>query len=1017
MQNTFSHLVPDYEDPREDILASFPAIRSKTLETLYGIIGHDDEAAADDDGTTCAATLPTRTRRRDKSPKGSVDEAIQDLVNLINAHPSFATLSSCSGRIALYDPLLARSSSSSSNTAAGQGQEQQQHQERSDSFIEEDNFNNVDTTRSAAATRSGKGGTGGWLLASHEVVEATILIDLLQENNDNHSDGGDVGIDDDSEDNDDDDNHVLSFKMEPLLLHVAAANLTRGRQLLQMALSAAGLRESGLVVTESRVTVALRGYSLALSVPLTRRANKPLRPNNEYLVALVQQANRRLQRNFEKIARLFEAVQSQIFRPINQLSLAALPDASTCCRIRASPLPALNLWRHASVMVPNRYFSRHTLEPDSGADVNEEEMELLVFGGYGSGPIRDGSNNENDVSSTTTRRSDKVYRLHRNLEGSWSTAWEEVVVVSTDSSENALGTNQEMETKEFMNCLGLKVRNVDFTAREGLAACVLSVASSSPLSSSSSSSKKVVIAIFGGRQGPNRPLNDLLFFDKTKNDYNGSTIHQSFQAPIDVRGAPPAARWGHSFTAISSPESIDNINNDRRGDSDGEQRPLALVVGGRNDSQTFASVHVLSIVKASSTDFHLVWTEVMDSAGCSRPRFYHAAAAMASCNQTFVFGGLWNSQNLLDAGSDQQDDIAGLVVNATTAMSSAGSIAPLPCTTPFDNLFGHAVCLLPGGVKSNSCGATYLSIGGIPRVAHDEDEDSDAYLPIRCVTLKTPTAPLPSDSSTTSSYTGKEGKLRLPSPKGSWIVQEHSVEFCDDHDDSGNRSRRRTNGNDDLGCLVHHSCNVTRTSRNNINSNEFQLLVVGGGVQGFAFGPIFGKSHLLTVCLSSSKESGESNNSTTAILDDRALVERRAIAGHHDANKGCNGGGQRDYAGERIKAHAAPNGNNIEQQRETSVLYVTAQDAKTVKTLLEEARLLDKEYRMGPAAGDASSPSMPLIAVPVTADCLDLLENGGRGDPRLAAALHPLLQGSGRQHMSFSSSVFAARRARRKECS
>lgn len=40
--------------------------------------------------------------RRDKSPKGFIDEPILDLMHVINQHPEYYTTSSCSGRIAIY---------------------------------------------------------------------------------------------------------------------------------------------------------------------------------------------------------------------------------------------------------------------------------------------------------------------------------------------------------------------------------------------------------------------------------------------------------------------------------------------------------------------------------------------------------------------------------------------------------------------------------------------------------------------------------------------------------------------------------------------------------------------------------------------------------------------------------------------------------------------------------------------------------------------------------------------------
>lgn len=38
----------------------------------------------------------------DKSPKGSVDEGIRELINEINAHEGFVTTSSCAGRISMF---------------------------------------------------------------------------------------------------------------------------------------------------------------------------------------------------------------------------------------------------------------------------------------------------------------------------------------------------------------------------------------------------------------------------------------------------------------------------------------------------------------------------------------------------------------------------------------------------------------------------------------------------------------------------------------------------------------------------------------------------------------------------------------------------------------------------------------------------------------------------------------------------------------------------------------------------
>ncbi len=41
--------------------------------------------------------------KEDKSRKGSIDEPVKPLCNLLNSHPDHYTTSSCSGRIAIYD--------------------------------------------------------------------------------------------------------------------------------------------------------------------------------------------------------------------------------------------------------------------------------------------------------------------------------------------------------------------------------------------------------------------------------------------------------------------------------------------------------------------------------------------------------------------------------------------------------------------------------------------------------------------------------------------------------------------------------------------------------------------------------------------------------------------------------------------------------------------------------------------------------------------------------------------------
>ena len=181
----------------QPILSSFKDLQLKTHRTLYG--------------TTNSTIVPPR----DKSPKGSVDLPIRHLVDLINSHSRYCTLSSCSGRLSLFDP----SGNSHDND----------NDQKNGNFTEE----------------SGKG-RGNWVLVSHYALAPEALVEAMAANETTESSLS----------------SPWTFRFEPMLLHIAAASLEDGRRLLTIALNL-GFRESGLVVTDKRVTVAIRSNSLS----------------------------------------------------------------------------------------------------------------------------------------------------------------------------------------------------------------------------------------------------------------------------------------------------------------------------------------------------------------------------------------------------------------------------------------------------------------------------------------------------------------------------------------------------------------------------------------------------------------------------------------------------------------------------------------------------------------------------------------------------------------------------------
>jgi tRNA wybutosine-synthesizing protein 3 len=472
------HAVPDEIDDATSFLPSFADLRRKNLEALYGD-GHD------------------------KSPKGSVDVAIRELCGWVNSHPSFVTLSSCSGRIAIFDPKDSR-----------------------------DNNDEGDDER-------GGKGRGEWILVSHEPIDPNLLPPLLSK----------------------DLTGKVIFKHEPLLLHVAASSLDRGRQLLSLALQL-GFRESGLVVTPSRVTVAIRSHSLALTVPLAYSG--PLRPTDEYLIALVEEANQQMKSNLEKMNRLETEIQRVLFREIAETNDNQQVDVYA----RLTKLPALNLWGHDAVVVPSS---------KDCASAN-----VYVFGGYGSGPCLTGNDEEGKVDKVG--RSNRIYSIRRYAHGNMDRKWrsiEQITILPT------------VTTTWF----GVDVRPKVFPPCEGLQACLL------PLNQlrKDGDASIPVIAIWGGRSGPLTPYGDLLL-------YEPETVPGYFSEPLEVRGDYPSPRWGHTLTALSGKDGM-----------------MAILIGGRDEETSSPeNVHILSLVDDGEKRV-FTWQRVHSNIP---PQFHHSVVAL-----------------------------------------------------------------------------------------------------------------------------------------------------------------------------------------------------------------------------------------------------------------------------------------------------------------------------------------------------------------------------------------------------
>ncbi|PQE07115.1 hypothetical protein CJF31_00004764 [Rutstroemia sp. NJR-2017a BVV2] len=193
----------------------------------------------------------------DRSPKGSVDIGIRELIDEINEFEGCVTTSSCAGRVSVF--LEGRKGGSASL--------EDDLQEYGEGEVREN------TTAAKSASIGGKGAGGKWLYVSHDPLgvdtlergeSSKTLHELLGMKRDSGSafqmragdKPGDV--------------RWVRFKFEPMILHILTASLPQAQKVLTAA-SQAGFRESGALNltpagSEGAATpmVGIRSMGLAL---------------------------------------------------------------------------------------------------------------------------------------------------------------------------------------------------------------------------------------------------------------------------------------------------------------------------------------------------------------------------------------------------------------------------------------------------------------------------------------------------------------------------------------------------------------------------------------------------------------------------------------------------------------------------------------------------------------------------------------------------------------------------------
>lgn len=286
---------------RESLITTFQScfkcscVRAAATPFIHGLMAGDVQTLQSS-SFTWAMPPPTAFEhlrqtalsKLDRSPKGSIDEPILPLLELVNAHPDWVSTSSCSGRIAVYAPPAY-------STLDTHGEDTE-----------------ADDTADGEASSSGKGG-GTWLFVSHTAlthqqrdkpVKAIFSLSTL---------GHPLAVGPSDGPASPGTNPLVHLKYEPPVLHLASRSVETALPLLRASI-AAGFRNSGLVVgTAGRVMLGVRSSPGGLDVPIAeRRANSDgqaeflLLVSEGYLRRVWLQADDLMQKNERRLGRLYD---------------------------------------------------------------------------------------------------------------------------------------------------------------------------------------------------------------------------------------------------------------------------------------------------------------------------------------------------------------------------------------------------------------------------------------------------------------------------------------------------------------------------------------------------------------------------------------------------------------------------------------------------------------------------------------------------------------------------------------
>jgi tRNA wybutosine-synthesizing protein 3 len=127
---------------------------------------------------------------------------------------------------------------------------------------------------------SGKKNETGWLYVSHGIADIISIKSTLQ----------DMPAED------------VWLRFEPLIIHVAVRDLDSAKRLLDV-VHAAGIKRSGIIALGERIVLEIIGTE---RIDTIIGKGSRLLISEEYLRMMVEEANRKMQRNWDNIAKLEE---------------------------------------------------------------------------------------------------------------------------------------------------------------------------------------------------------------------------------------------------------------------------------------------------------------------------------------------------------------------------------------------------------------------------------------------------------------------------------------------------------------------------------------------------------------------------------------------------------------------------------------------------------------------------------------------------------------------------------------